>query len=175
MVLGVKMAEIFEKNTKKRILKNTKNAHRIRKNEKFKNRASSCSNQAQMTPWAKISWSWDFWWLRKTWTDRHTDRQTRFMFYKYRSVYLSLPSHTHTLGRCLTQLLHSTPDKAAPPGDPANACRRSVRRQRVKRDRFVLLQYNISLHRRADLSDWITSQPRRDWWNITSLTYHHII
>ena len=35
MVLGVKMAEIFEKNTKKRILKNTKNAHRIRKNQNF--------------------------------------------------------------------------------------------------------------------------------------------
>ena len=27
-----------------------------------------------------ISWPWDFWWLRKT----RTDRQTRFMFYKYR-------------------------------------------------------------------------------------------
>ena len=26
----------------------------------------TCSKQAQMTLWAKISWCWDFWWLRKT-------------------------------------------------------------------------------------------------------------
>ena len=25
---------------------------------------------------SQISWKWDFWWLRKTWTDRQTDRQT---------------------------------------------------------------------------------------------------
>ena len=54
MVLGVKMAEIFEKNTKKRILKNTKNAPRIRKNEKFKNWASPCFKWAQIMPRVKI-------------------------------------------------------------------------------------------------------------------------
>ena len=54
--------------------KSTKNAPRIRKNLNFENRFSSCSNQAQMTPWAKISWSWDFWWLRKT--DRQTYKPT---------------------------------------------------------------------------------------------------
>ena len=55
MVLGVKMAEIFEKNTKKRILKNTKNAHRIRKNQNFENRASSCFKLAQIRHGAKMS------------------------------------------------------------------------------------------------------------------------
>ena len=58
--------------------KQTKNAPIIRKNRNFENRATSCSNQAQMTPWAKISWSKDFWWLRKTWTDRQTNRHDSF-------------------------------------------------------------------------------------------------
>ena len=40
MVLGVKTAEIFEKNTKNPIWKNTKKAPRIRKNLNFENRAS---------------------------------------------------------------------------------------------------------------------------------------
>ena len=60
------MAEIFEKNEKNdekpQFQNNPKKYPRIRKNEKFKNRASSCSNQAQMTSWAEISWQ----------TDRHT-------------------------------------------------------------------------------------------------------
>ena len=40
MVLGVKMAEIFEKNTKNPIWKNTEKAPRIRKNQNFENWAS---------------------------------------------------------------------------------------------------------------------------------------
>ena len=84
MVLGPKISEIFEKKHENPQLKNTKKAHRIRKNQNLENRASSCSNQAQMTPWAKISWSYDFWSFRKTRTDKHTHRHTRFMFYKYR-------------------------------------------------------------------------------------------
>ena len=56
---------------KKTIFKNTEKAPRIRKNEKFKSRASSWPNLAQMTPWAKISWSRVFWWLRKTRKYRH--------------------------------------------------------------------------------------------------------
>ena len=41
MVLGVKMAEIFEKKThEKKHLKNMKKAPRIRKNKNFENRAS---------------------------------------------------------------------------------------------------------------------------------------
>ena len=40
MVLGVKMAEIFEKNKKNPIRNNTKKAPRIRKNQNFENQAS---------------------------------------------------------------------------------------------------------------------------------------
>ena len=58
------------------------------KNEHFENRASLYFNfkLVQSGPEAKISFSfpkWDFWFLRKTWTDHQTDRLTRFMFYKY--------------------------------------------------------------------------------------------
>merc|ERR1712102_143399 len=51
------------------------------KNQNFENRASSCFKLAQIRPRAKISLTWVFWWLRKTWTHKHT----RFMFYKYRN------------------------------------------------------------------------------------------
>ena len=44
------------------------------KNENFKNRALSCFNLAQIRSKAKISCNLDFWWLRKTWTDRQTDK-----------------------------------------------------------------------------------------------------
>ena len=39
------------------------------KNEWFKKRASSCFKLGEMTPNAKVSWHWDFWWLRKTYTN----------------------------------------------------------------------------------------------------------
>ena len=41
----------------------------------FENRASSWPNLAQMTPWAKISWYWDFSWLRKTDNRQTADTQ----------------------------------------------------------------------------------------------------
>ena len=49
-----------------------------------------CFKLAQMTPWAKMSWSWNFWSLRKMWTNRQTQSQTRFMFYKYRLLQLNI-------------------------------------------------------------------------------------
>ena len=44
----------------------------------LKNQPSSCFKLTKMTSGAKILWCWDFWWLRQT------DKQTWFMFYKYR-------------------------------------------------------------------------------------------
>ena len=70
MVLGVKMAEIFKKNAKTPI---KKTHNRPIESVQIKNRTSSCSNQAHMMLWAKISWSYDFWWLWKMWTDRQAD------------------------------------------------------------------------------------------------------
>ena len=50
MVLGSKMADILnQKKTREKTPKNTKKAPRIRKNEKFRNRALSCFKLAQMT------------------------------------------------------------------------------------------------------------------------------
>ena len=52
--LGLKRAEKkfggYKKTRKTPFEKNTKKAPRIRTNQNFENRASSCSNQAQMTP-----------------------------------------------------------------------------------------------------------------------------
>ena len=45
------------------------------KNQNFENRASICFKLAQIRPRAKISWAWDFWWLRKTRTNRQTNPQ----------------------------------------------------------------------------------------------------
>ena len=73
MVLDVKLAEIFEKNPRKTPFeKNTKKAPRIRKNENFENRASTCFKLAQMTPAAKISLSWDHLVAEKN-VDKQTD------------------------------------------------------------------------------------------------------
>ena len=69
------------------IRKNYEKETRIRKKWKFKNRASSWFKLAQMTLRTKSSWFCNCLWLRKAWTNtqtnRQTDRQRRFMFYKY--------------------------------------------------------------------------------------------
>ena len=65
----LKWLRFSKKNTKKRILKN---AHRIRKNQNFENRATSCFKLAQIRPRAKISWIWDFGgWEKHGQTERH--------------------------------------------------------------------------------------------------------
>ena len=79
MVLGVKMAEIFEKNTKSPIKKTRKTPLESVKMKKIKNRASSCLKLAQMTPEAKMLRSWDFWWLTKTWTNTYTKMKIFFI------------------------------------------------------------------------------------------------
>ena len=48
------------------------------KNDKIKNRATSCFKLAQIMPRVNLSWCWNIWWLRKVCT--HTYTQTRFMF-----------------------------------------------------------------------------------------------
>ena len=75
-----------EKKHEKHNLKNTKNLPRIRRNEKLKNRASSWTNLAQITPCAKISRPWDFWWLQKMCTNRH--RRFKLYKYKYRLMFV---------------------------------------------------------------------------------------
>ena len=57
----LKWLRFSKKNTKKRILKNTKNAHIIRKNQNIENRASTCFKLDQIRSRAKNSWICDFW------------------------------------------------------------------------------------------------------------------
>ena len=84
MVLGVKMAEIFEKkhakNTKKCILKNTKKAHRIRIFFlKIGLRSDLSWPKLGLEPKCHEPGTFSGFGKRE-----HTNTQTRFLFYKYR-------------------------------------------------------------------------------------------
>ena len=60
MSLGPQMAKIrVDKEHPILAFKSTKNVPRIRKNEKLKNRASSCFKLDQNGPRSQISWKWD--------------------------------------------------------------------------------------------------------------------
>ena len=64
------------KNTKNPFLTLDHNLGTPLKTQNFENRASSCFKLAQIRPRTKMSWAWDFWWLRKTRTNKQTNKQT---------------------------------------------------------------------------------------------------
>ena len=49
--------------------KYTKNAAKIRENKNIENRISFSIKLVKSGPGARISWSYDMWWLRKLWTE----------------------------------------------------------------------------------------------------------
>ena len=77
------MAEIFFLNAKTPFFLTLDHMGTPHKNQNFENRASTCFKLAQIRPRSKIFPTLELLVALEN-ADKQTDRQTRFMFYKYR-------------------------------------------------------------------------------------------